>query len=161
MAEQAPTSAFMRRGFRFGLRGMFVAVTVIGCWLGWELRFVQKRKAMRQWGAETQLMIRVSQKVPANSVPGYNPPRYNDPVRPEYKVPAIPFWRRWLGDEVIGYLLLSERCTKRDVQRAQDLFPEATIQTGNFLISRPQGRPASATLEQGNPKPRRFDGFKM
>jgi hypothetical protein len=35
-----------RRWFRFSLRTLFLLVTVIACWLGWQVHVVQHRKAM-------------------------------------------------------------------------------------------------------------------
>src|SRR5262249_52439536 len=35
-----------RRRLRFSLRTLFVLVTVIACWLGWQVHVVQHRKAM-------------------------------------------------------------------------------------------------------------------
>ena len=35
-----------RRWFRFSLRTMFVAVTVFGVWLGWQLKIVREREAI-------------------------------------------------------------------------------------------------------------------
>ena len=40
------TTAFRRR-FRFSLRTLFVLVTVVGAWLGYELNWIQQRGAFR------------------------------------------------------------------------------------------------------------------
>lgn len=38
-----PTAAKSRRGFRFGLRTMFVAVTLFACWLGYQVNWIHQR----------------------------------------------------------------------------------------------------------------------
>jgi hypothetical protein len=37
-----------RRRWSFSLRTLFVAVTIVGCWLGWELYVVRQRRATRK-----------------------------------------------------------------------------------------------------------------
>ena len=41
----APTN----RWYRFRLRTLFVVVTVIACWLGYELNWIQERQQVRAW----------------------------------------------------------------------------------------------------------------
>jgi len=41
------TSTPKRRWFRFSLRTLFVVVTVLGIWLGWNAEIVRERTAMR------------------------------------------------------------------------------------------------------------------
>ncbi len=38
------TPAPKRRWLRFSLRTLFVVVTVLGCWLGWDLKWVNDRQ---------------------------------------------------------------------------------------------------------------------
>ncbi len=41
---------------------------------------------------------------------------------------VLPFWRRWLGDEAVYSVELSEATiNNRDVDRIQATFPEATV----------------------------------
>ncbi len=52
MAEAAPPTR--RRWLRFGLRGLFAAVTLLAVfmgWLVWELNFIRERRA---WHFKTQ-----------------------------------------------------------------------------------------------------------
>src|SRR5262245_55242507 len=41
-----------RRWFSFSLRTLFVVVTVLGCWLGWQLREMRERAEARAWIVE-------------------------------------------------------------------------------------------------------------
>jgi hypothetical protein len=43
MNDDSPTPR--RRWFRFGLRTMFVVLTVISVWLGWQACWIQQRRA--------------------------------------------------------------------------------------------------------------------
>ena len=45
MDEHAPTPAPQRRWLRFSLRGLFVAITIFGCWLGYQLNWIRQRHA--------------------------------------------------------------------------------------------------------------------
>jgi hypothetical protein len=38
-----------RRRWTFGLRTLFVVVTVLGCWLGWQVDLVQERRSLLPW----------------------------------------------------------------------------------------------------------------
>jgi hypothetical protein len=41
-----------RRGFQFGLGTMFLAVTALAVWLGWEMNIWRERQPMRRWVTE-------------------------------------------------------------------------------------------------------------
>ena len=117
-----------RRWLRFSLRALLAVITLICCWLAWETRSVQNRKALRK---EAQAA-------------GYNfvtAVQYEDAMwsaaqaqgapHPPYLPPAkrLSFVRRMLGDEAIhsvyfyGHNLPAERFSQ--VQKA---FPEADFQ---------------------------------
>ena len=48
------TGQLQRRWFRFGfsLRTLFVAITVLGVWLGWQRHLVQERHRLLEWNRE-------------------------------------------------------------------------------------------------------------
>jgi hypothetical protein len=81
-----------RRWFRFAfsLRTLFVVVTVLACWLGWERQIVRNRAATKRraekeaFGFDTEW--------PATAKP-----------KPTH-IGAIPWHRRLLGDE--GYMII-------------------------------------------------------
>jgi len=110
------TTAPKRRWFRFSLRGLLVVVTVLGCWLGWEVSAVHQRRSMAQrfeaeggfvevWTSDLEVQY------------GYEPGRG----------PKISGWRRWLGDRAYNFITLPPSSTKPDFMRARALFPEADI----------------------------------
>lgn len=94
-----------RRWFRYSLRTMLVVVTVFAVWLGWELKFVRERKAFLDWTIEERHIIRFT--------------HFDGPA------PAVPFWRRWLGDAPVQSVMLPHGSSEADLIRAQSLFPEA------------------------------------
>jgi hypothetical protein len=104
-----------RRVFQFGLRTMFVAVTVFAVWLGDELKFVRDRQT---WIRENEYeRERLGQGV----------------VTIHWLTPAapIPFWRRWLGDRSVRSVELFANATNADLDRAKYLFPEASVSPPN------------------------------
>jgi hypothetical protein len=103
-----------RRWFRWSLRTMFVVVTVLGVWLGWNFHYVRERDKMAAWiAAEGGSVI----KGPAS--------------RPWKALP-----RSWsfLGAESVSQVVLggSDRYTVDDLRRAESLFPEAEILHGDL-----------------------------
>lgn len=83
---------------------MFVVVTVVAVWLGWEMRFVSHRKAwLREHPAALQGWV-----------------GYPDAV-------TIPAWRRWAGDAAIPALVWQDEWTKDDLETMHYLFPEAHV----------------------------------
>jgi hypothetical protein len=64
-----------RRWFRFSLRTMFVVVTLVGCWLGYELHWLRQRRAF----IAHETAIRDAQKewwstIALTAAPGKSPP---------------------------------------------------------------------------------------
>jgi hypothetical protein len=108
------TAVPKRHWFRFRLRTLFVVLTVAGAWSGWQVYKVQQRRAFR------------SQAIWAGN-PGWD----FSPLR------TIPFYRRWLGDELVLHLSVG---SERDKKIAEDLFPEAVVWIAPgpmFELSRP------------------------
>jgi hypothetical protein len=100
-----------RRYFRFSLRSILVAVTLAGCWLGWERHVALGRANLRQ-------VIETSggRFFTGDHIPGPFP----------RKPPEPPSWvRRQLGDESVGLIFLpSGACDRGTVKY---WFPEADL----------------------------------
>ncbi len=116
--------------FRFSLRALLVTVTLIGCWLGWNLNQVRQREAF----------IAAMPELSAREV-------YITPTPRK----AAPFVLSLLGARPVeGIALDRTQSTELDRQRVQRLFPEARVffprpvPRSNKLPSLPQtGRPGS------------------
>ena len=98
------TASPKRRWFRFGLQTMFVVVTLIACWLGWNLKVVQQR---RSFIATIRTM----------SFKGGRP--YDSSQR-------VPWIRRLMGDSDFDEIWINAE----DEPRARKLFPEALMRPG-------------------------------
>jgi hypothetical protein len=86
---------------------MFVVVTLIALWLGWELRFVRERQTwLREHGALTV-------KVGPN--PSYVPKKVIAP------------WRIWMGDSYVPQITFPKDWSDQDRARPTRLFPEAHL----------------------------------
>jgi hypothetical protein len=107
-----------RRWFQFGLRTMFVAVTLFSLWLGWELKFIRDRRAFL--AAMDDLRITEPQNSTSAFGLGFT---WTD----QSSGASIPFWRRWLGDEPQTVLALPSTSTEADRETAVKLFPEAKV----------------------------------
>jgi hypothetical protein len=112
-----------KRRWTYSLRTMFVVVTVVASWLGWNVHVVHQRQAMwraireedeyrrrimsslDQWGGFPYLRIEYAQHSPTVPTP-------------------LPLIRRLLGDEPRFRI---ERNTKLDAVDTKQLFPEAEI----------------------------------
>ena len=98
-----------RRWFRFGLRTMFVVLTVFGVWLGWQVNIVQKRKNLRPWIEEHQVM--------PSTLIGIHIPH-----------PQLSWVRSALGDESMPWLITFPRdVDKEKLREVKHWFPEAAI----------------------------------
>jgi hypothetical protein len=95
---------------------MFLMVTVLAVWLGWELKFIRERRDFlalldryRMAEIEAARGRAVSTAV----------------LTPSYEDAIVPFWRRWLGDEAQSVILLPGNTSETHLQQARSLFPEA------------------------------------
>ena len=79
---------------------MFLMVTVVAVWLGWELKFIRERQA---WLRENASLVDVSDESDAH----------------------IPWWRKWLGDEPVPAIVFPPDWTDEDCANVARLFPEA------------------------------------
>ncbi|HEY1601352.1 MAG TPA: hypothetical protein VGG64_17250 [Pirellulales bacterium] len=111
---QSPTTR--RRWFQFGLSTLFVLVTVLAVWLGWELHIVRERQAIRQRIAESGGRVYPSEqsesKLLLTSLGMVTECR-------------IPVWREWLGDEPVGFVRLKTSASYAELKKARLAFPEA------------------------------------
>jgi len=113
MAEPNPPR---RQWYQFGLRTLFVAVTIIAVAFGWimqEMKHVQQRNEYRDW------LFRAG--------PSFYSYDALPPVTPLSTKPRISFWRRLLGDAAAWRLNLPRDASLAETQRARELFPEAEI----------------------------------
>jgi hypothetical protein len=103
--------AFKRRWLRFSLGTLFVATTLVGCWLGWHVRWIRQRhQALETIDARPKVFSVVGGVGPNGGLP----------------------WSLWLlGErprEFIELKLESQEDLDRAVSETQRLFPEAWIQ---------------------------------
>jgi hypothetical protein len=121
-----PDATRDRRRFRFSLRMLFVLVTVICLWLGWNARTVNARRALL-----AEIESRGGQAICGPEVIGL---RCWSPALlfVETDVPVSPI-RRLLGDSVVEVIYLpSAAFSCDDGDRIQDVFPEALLLPGPF-----------------------------
>jgi hypothetical protein len=135
-----------RRWFRWSLRTMFVAVTVVACWLGWlvwQVQIVQERKATAQrirvdgGGVYTVCTREEAPGIVTLVLHDGTTPRSGDQIRQE----SVGRVRQWLGDLPATYVDLSVGSTELEVQRAKAVFPESEVSVGKYT-HRKQKRPA-------------------
>jgi hypothetical protein len=110
-----------RRWLRFGLRTLFVVVTVRCCWLAWETSVVRQRKAVMQ-EYQTNGMFHFT------SAAEFTP--YPLPGEPPPPVATVPLVRSWLGDVAIQQVWFYRHGlgpTDADIQRVTRVFPEAEL----------------------------------
>jgi hypothetical protein len=136
------SAAPKRRWFQFGLRTMFVALTLFAVWLGWELKCIRERRAFIDWLRTSSVNGFTRGEVIENAA-------FNEPQR-------IPVWRQWLGDKSFQMVVLHD-VTVEDGRTALRLFPEARIGTYNVPTLSPEAlleylsRPAGADSPELEP----------
>ena len=121
-----------RRWLAFRLRTLFVVVTLLACWLGWELRIVRERQAMLRWVEEHR-----------GSVDEFDQPGTGMGLRLQTNRRKFPAMRRLFGDAPIAFLLFYEpegRAEQKDVDRISAMFPEAIA---GIIPAPPDGIPDS------------------
>ena len=120
------------RWFRFSLRSLFVAVTVICVWLGWNLNTVRERQKIRNWVVANGGTVVVGEKsfiwfvfmVSSNGHMGRA--RKFDFERLEQQC-VVPLQRRWLGDEEVYCIFMPFTANEADVRQAIACFPGSEI----------------------------------
>jgi hypothetical protein len=105
-----------RRWFQFSLTGMLLLVTVIAVTLGWELSFIRERRALFELMIERKAVAEKDSELMAQF----------SKMGARYLPEVLPWWRRWLGDEPVGYIGLNSSTIDLS-DEAMRLFPEAQI----------------------------------
>ncbi len=119
-----------RRRFQFSLRTLLIAVTLLSLplgWIGWQVRIVQHRKAIKEMLRERNLGL--------GGLPNFVPPD---------QWPTLPWYRTFLGDDTWpGVYLDGDEFTREEVRQIKEAFPDV-----KFLIAQEVGfrpYPKSAT----------------
>jgi hypothetical protein len=138
------------RWFRYSLRGLFVAVTLFGCWLGWASSVVRERQAvLRELRVDSKFRV-----VAANEwTPLY-------PSGAPRDVAVIPITRRWLGDEAIQEIWRYDGFSEAERQRLSRVFPEADLSEMHYEPCHPGCFP-SGTLVETPDGPRRIECIQV
>ena len=106
-----------RHWFRFSLRTLFVLVTLVACWLGWQMKFIRDRKEMRAWIVANGGNIGNSDDL-----------FFDDPFgESEVSARQVSWLRHLLGDKGVDYIELSSEHSEPVCQRIAKLFPESKI----------------------------------
>lgn len=111
------TAVSKRRWLRFSLRTMFVLVTAVALWLGWELSMVRARRA-----ALVEL-----RNDPAVQV--FTAAEFESPLEPPDGAAALSQLRILLGDRSVAVIRFDPGHQQAEVDRAHELFPEADVGT--------------------------------
>lgn len=100
-----------RRRWSFTLRTLFVAVTELCCWLGWQLHIVRERNAVKEMLRERNVGLDGLPSTVANASP-----------------PKISWDRQLLGDSTTAQIYVNGNAFSKDeVRRIRAAFPETTI----------------------------------
>ena len=118
------TLLISRRWLRFSLRGMFILITVFGCWLGTKVSWLRQRRIAREWIEQHEIPAEWSKASPANvTIMEFGLPKHTDRSK------DAPLGLRLLGESRLAYIILDKsRLSERDAGRLnslQALFPEA------------------------------------
>jgi hypothetical protein len=120
-----------RRVFRFTLRTMFLATTVLGIWLGWQLNLIRQRQAiLKDLLATKSIQVVSAAEWLARYSPGMTPP----------PAASISHIRIWLGDKAIQeiwYTPYSASPTPKQMKLLGRLFPEAEFREIQHLPCHP------------------------
>ena len=106
-----------RRWLSFSLRGMFVAVTLLGCWLGWQVRIVRERQAVRQWLVSRGDELRIN--------PLDNPFYWRRPWMCNRE--HLNFIRASIRDDPVDQVRLNSPISKSEMERVARAFPYSII----------------------------------
>lgn len=131
------------RWFRFSLRTLFVLVTVVACWLGWNLRIVRERKAVLAELVEAQKHY--SYKTTAHYVPAAD-----DDLETGGDM-RISLVRRLMGDVAYREIYLPENTPPELLERAEYAIAETRLtcdwwdgpSQSRFPLNGPDGCPYS------------------
>jgi hypothetical protein len=107
----AMTSASPRRWLRFSLRTMFVLVTAVALWLGWELNIVRQRRAALDELGNNQA-VHVFTDIQLDTSEG--------------RV-GVPKLRMLLGDQPVALIRFDAGQPESELSRVKELFPESDV----------------------------------
>lgn len=113
------TPAPKRRWFQFGLGSMFLSVTGICIWLGWQLRIVNERKQTLRALEPLDVYVTKSPGMRQAILDYYR----RNPERPRKSL-SIPFYRELLGDEAVVQIATFGNY---DEAVLKEVFPEAEV----------------------------------
>ena len=127
-----------RRWFRFSLRMLFAAVTVLAIWLGWQVRWIHQRDEFQAWlKSQEEFAAAHEHEFVQSTGEHFSIPK-----------PSRGHWLLWIfgKDEVKTLALtfvvddLAELPPRRDeaLVKAAELFPEAAIVVINVHHHAPQ-----------------------
>jgi hypothetical protein len=110
-----------RRRFRFSLWTFFVAVTILGVWLGYHVNWIRERRSSYEW-------------IESHGTGNVGNPQ----IQPR---PSLPWTLRLLGEKPLKYKYLPVQQDRQsaesleefrsEVQRIQRLFPECQVDEGS------------------------------
>jgi hypothetical protein len=145
-----------RRWFNFSLRTLFILVTVLCCWLGWEMSVVRSRQAaLSRIKGNMAFSVTTAQSYRERWPAGMSVPT----------LATIPLVRRLLGDEAIQEIVVHrwfQSFSEEELSRLTRAFPEAQLSEthpepchpGCFprgtLVETPQGHRLIETIQAGD-----------
>jgi MFS family permease len=107
-------SIFLRGRFQFGLRTMFVVVTLFAIWLGWTLWRVRDRESVYAFLTSKKIRSHADVMLPDET-----------PLAPWKQLPLT--WRLFGAKPVSLIRLKKARFSEEDRKRIQSRFPEASV----------------------------------
>jgi len=145
-----------RRWFNFSLRTLFIVVTALCCWLGWEMSVVRSRQAaLSRIKGNMAFSVTTAQSYRERWPAGMSVPT----------LATIPLIRRLLGDEAVQEIVVHrwfQSFSEEELSRLTRAFPEAQLSEthpepchpGCFprgtLVETPQGQRLIETIQAGD-----------
>jgi hypothetical protein len=127
-----------RRWFRFGLRTLFVLVTIVGLFAGWfayQLNLGRQRRQFLNSNREALLAENLWHQETETHLASQLKPK------------PISWIRRVLGDPGTGFIMLPTKHDQHQVDQANALFPEARVFVWSELLTNPDGHGMRTTIE--------------
>jgi hypothetical protein len=110
------------RSFRFSLRTLFIAITIFGVYLGWQMHVVRQRQAilaaLARPGAPNTYFVTVEEMEADKSQPATDG---------QYDHLRICWSRRLLGDQALVQISVNHDVDRRLLEQAEHAFPEADL----------------------------------
>src|SRR5262245_2494076 len=119
---------------RYSLRTLFVIVTALALFLGWQERIIQKRQQLcRRLEQQVGQRYKPYNTLPVASASANNDIEYtlydfdiHDAVNPE-DIKTIPWYRRLMGDQPRYLICLPPEATQAEEEEFKREFPEADV----------------------------------